>query len=205
MSIPKIKAVLFDYGGVIADEGFRNGLLAMAHDQGIDSDTMLNVARHAVYDSGFVLGTGTAGDFWQSMRSGAGLEGSDPVLTDRVLQGFVLRPWMIELVQYLHQQGYITGILSDQTDWLDWLNERDHFYDYFDHVFNSYYLGKGKRDPGLFNDISGRLQLSPAQILFVDDIENNVKRAQAAGWQTILYIDKASLLEKIRQITGVHD
>ena len=192
-----IKAVLFDYGGVIAEEGFRNGLLALAREQGLDTDTTLNVAKRAVYDSGFVLGQGKASDFWQSMRTGSGLRGSDTVLTQRILEGFVLRGWLIQLVRQLHQQGYITGILSDQMHWLDWLNARDHFYQYFDHVFNSYYMGKGKRDPDLFSDISERLALSPAEILFIDDIENNVIRAQAAGWQSIHYVDKATLLEKL--------
>ena len=200
MSNQLIKAVLFDYGGVIAEEGFRNGLLAMAHEQGLDIDTTLNVAKRAVYDSGFVLGWGTASELWELMREGSGLKGSDSVLTERILEGFVLRPWIITLIQQLHQQGYITGILSDQTHWLDWLNERDHFFDFFDHVFNSHHMGKGKRNPGLFNDIAEQLALSPAEILFVDDIENNVTRAQAAGCQTIHYVDKVSFLVMINRL-----
>ena len=72
------------------------------------------------------------------------------------------------------------------------LNERDRFFRYFDHVFNSYRLGKGKRDPTLFHDITECLALAPADILFVDDIKGNVERAQAAGWQAILYEDRAS-------------
>jgi len=194
MSYQMIKIVLFDYGGVIAEEGFRNGLMAMAHEQGLDIDTTLNVAKRAVYDSGFVLGWGTENEFWELMREGCGLKGSDSVLRKRILERFVLRRWIIKLVEQLHQQGYITGILSDQMHWLDWLNERDHFYEFFDHVFNSYTMGKGKRDPSLFNDIADQLALSPAEILFVDDIENNVKRARAAGWKTIHYVDKTSLL-----------
>jgi len=202
MSNQLIKAVLFDYGGVIAEEGFRNGLLAMAHEQGLDIDATLNVAKHAVYDSGFVLGWGTDTDFWKLMRQGSDLKGSDSALTAQILEGFVLRPWIIDLVQQLHRQRYITGILSDQTHWLDWLNERDHFYHFFDHVFNSYYMGKGKRDPGLFIDIAEKLALSPTEILLVDDIENNVTRAQAAGWKAIHYVDKASFLLTIEKLLG---
>lgn len=200
MSNQSIKAVLLDYGGVIAEEGFQNGLRAMAREQGLDVNTMMDVARRSVYESGFVLGWGTESAFWGSMREGTGLRGSDAALTKRVLEGFVLRPWLIERVRQWRAQGYITGILSDQMHWLDWLNERDHFFDYFDHVFNSYYLGKGKRDPGLFYDIAEQLALSPAEILFVDDIEGNVKRAQAAGWQAIRYLDKASFQETIDRI-----
>ena len=197
MSNHPIKAVLLDYGGVIADEGFQNGLRAMAREQGLDENMMMNVARSAVYDSGFILGWGTEDQFWQWMREGSGLKGSDAELTRRILDGFVLRPWMIERVQQLNAQGVITGILSDQSHWLDWLNERDQFFQFFDHVFNSYHMGEGKRNPGLFPDIAEQLVLPPSEILLVDDMKSNIERAQAAGWQGIHYVDKAGFLEMI--------
>jgi putative hydrolase of the HAD superfamily len=187
-----IKAVLLDYGGVIAEEGFRNALAAMAREQGLEARSVLLVARRVVYESGFVLGWGTEQTFWAAMRADSGLAGSDAELTQRVLDGFTLRPWIIERVRQWRAQGIVTGILSDQMHWLDMLDERDRFFRYFDHVFNSYHLGKGKRDPALFRDITERLALAPAGILFVDDIKGNVERAQAAGWQAILYEDRAS-------------
>jgi len=203
MSNHSIKAVLLDYGGVIADEGFQNSLRAMAREQGLDENTMMNVARSAVYDSGFILGWGTESEFWQCMREGSGLKGSDAELTRRVLEGFVLRPWMIERVQQLNAQGVITSILSDQSHWLDWLNERDHFFQFFAPVFNSYYMGKGKRDPDLFPDIAAQLSLTPNEILLVDDMKSNLTRAQAAGWQTIHYQDKAGFLVTIDKLLPV--
>jgi putative hydrolase of the HAD superfamily len=197
-----IRAVFLDYGGVIAEEGFQNGLREMAREQGLDGDALLQVAKYAIYDSGFILGGGTEGEFWRLMREDSGLQGSDSALTARVLGGFLLRPWMIETVQGLHARGFITGILSDQTHWLDWLNERDNFFRYFDHVFNSYHLGKGKRDPSLFHDITARLTLSPQEILFVDDMQSNVDRAQAAGWRTHRYLDKEVFLMELEGLLG---
>jgi len=196
MTNPRIKAVLLDYGGVIADEGFQNGLRVLSREQGLDGDATLQVAKRVVYDSGFILGWGSEEGFWQLMRNGAGLKGSDTELTQRVLEGFVLRRWMIEWVQQLHAQGYLTVILSDQSNWLDWLDQRDHFFQYFDHVFNSYHMGKGKRDPSLFHEIAEQLALSPSEILFVDDMQSNIARAQSAGWNTIRYLDKACFLEE---------
>lgn len=192
--------MLFDYGGVIADEGFQNGLRAMSYEQGIDVNTMMNVARSAVYDSGFILGWGTEEQFWNWMREGSGLQGSDTELTKRILEGFILRDWMIDLVQQLKAQGYITGILSDQSHWLDWLSERDQFFRFFDPVFNSYHMGKGKRDPGLFYELSEQLALSPNEILLVDDMKSNVERAQAAGWQAIHYVDKEDFMVRINTL-----
>jgi putative hydrolase of the HAD superfamily len=196
----KIKAVLLDYGGVLAEEGFQNGLRAISREQGLDGDATLQVAKYAVYDSGFILGQGTEADFWQSMRDGAGLQGSDAELNQRVLEGFILRPWMIQLVRELHAKGYLTVILSDQSHWLDWLERRDHFYQYFDHVFNSYHLGKGKRDASLFEEIAIKLSLPPNEILFVDDMQSNITRAQAAGWKTIRFLNKSDFLKQIESI-----
>lgn len=192
MSNQTIRAVLLDYGGVIAEEGFRNGLFDLAREQGIDPKTMHEVAKVAVYETGFILGWGSEATFWSVMRERTGLEGSDATLTRRILDGFILRPWVIEHVRRWRAQGVIAGILSDQSHWLDELDARDHFFAEFDHVFNSYHLGKGKRDPTLFDDIAKRLALAPAGILFIDDLQGNIERAQAAGWQTICSDDKAS-------------
>jgi putative hydrolase of the HAD superfamily len=126
------------------------------------------------------------------MRTDSGLRGEDAELTRRVLDAFVLRPWVIERIRRWRTSGYVTGILSDQMHWLDRLNERDRFFRHFDHVFNSYHLGKGKRDPTLFHDIAARLALPPGAILFVDDLQSNVERARDAGWQAVRYEDRAS-------------
>ncbi|MEJ2455844.1 MAG: HAD family phosphatase [Candidatus Thiodiazotropha sp.] len=195
-----IRAVLLDYGGVIADEGFQNSLRAISREQGLDGNATLQVAKYAVYDSGFIIGRGSEAEFWQAMRDGAGLKGSDTELTQRVLDGFVLRPWMIDWVEQLRVQGYLTAILSDQSHWLDWLDQRDHFFRHFDRVYNSYHMGNGKRDPNLFREIAAHLALSPGEILFVDDMQSNVMRARSAGWQAIRYLDKESFLALVEAI-----
>ena len=195
-----VKAILFDYGGVLADEGFRNGLKALASEQGLDVSQMPQHGMRAVYDSGFVLGRGTAADFWALLRQRTGLHGENETLTQRILEGFVIRPWMLELVAELKARGYVTGILSDQTDWLDRLEQRDRFYSRFDHIFNSFYLGKGKQEPTLFLEIATRLGLNPAEILFVDDDRGNVERAQECGYQVVQYINQQQFLTELEKV-----
>ncbi len=151
----------------------------------------------AVYDSGFVLGRVTESEFWSLMRQRTGLCGDDKVLTAKLLSGFIIRPWMLDLVAQLRAQGCITGILSDQTDWLDRLDAQYHFYHLFDRVYNSYYMGKGKHDPSLFDDVAVDLGLPVSAILFIDDNLDNVQRARASGMQGIQYIDRESFLKAI--------
>jgi len=202
MTAKAVDAVLFDYGGVLAEEGFRDGLVTFAKEQELNAEVMTNEGMKAVYDSGFVLGHGTASDFWKLLRQRTGLVGDNDELSKRILSGFMLRPWMIELVGQLHKQGYITGILSDQTYWLDTLNERDHFFDAFDHVYNSYYIGKGKQDSSLFNDVAKDLGLPLSKILFIDDNEGNIIRAREAGMQAIQFVDRQSFISALKQLTG---
>ena len=185
---------MFDFGGVIADEGFRNGLVALAKDQGLDADSMPAAGMRAVYDSGFVLGRGSAADFWALLRQRTGLSGEDKALTEKILSGFVMRPWMINTARQLRAAGYITGVLSDQTYWLDWLDARYHFYRVFDRVYNSYYLGKGKQDPTMFTDVAADLGMSPSTIVFIDDDAGNVERARSAGLQAVHYVDRQSFV-----------
>jgi putative hydrolase of the HAD superfamily len=199
----EIQAVLFDYGGVLAEEGFSNTLEALAKEQCLPVENMTAEGMQAVYDSGFVLGRGSESDFWKQLRERTGLNGDDSSLRTRVFDGFVIRPWILELVAQLKAKGYVTGILSDQTDWLDRLDARDHFYKYFDRIYNSYYLGKGKRDPSHFSDVAADLGLDPSAVLFIDDSKNNVATAIAAGMQAIQYIDRESLLKVLKHALGI--
>lgn len=193
----KIQAVLFDYGGVLAEEGFSNVLEALAREQNLAVDNMTLEGMQAVYDSGFVLGKGSESDFWKLLRERTGLHGDNAEHRDRMFQGFAMRAWMLTLVDQLRRQGYITGILSDQTDWLDRLDARDHFYKHFQHIYNSYYTGKGKRELSHFVDVAADLGLQPSAILFIDDSERNVATAKQAGMQAIQYVDRETLRQDL--------
>jgi len=196
----KIQAVLFDYGGVLAEEGFSNVLEALATEQNLAVHNMTQQGMQAVYDSGFVLGKGSESDFWSLLRERTGLHGDDAEHRGRIMDAFAIRPWMLELVAELRRQGYITGILSDQVDWLNRLDARDHFYSYFDHVYNSYYMGKGKRDPSHFIDVAADLGLEASAVLFVDDNKSNVDRAESVGMKGIQFVDRNTFMQQLKDI-----
>ena len=196
----KIRAVLFDYGGVLAEEGFSKGLEALAREQRLAVNDMTAEGMQAVYDSGFVLGKGSEADFWNLLRARTGLSGDDAALHDRMIEGFVIRPWMLALVERLKAEGYITGILSDQTDWLNSLDSRDGFFKYFDRIYNSFYMGKGKRDPTHFDNVAADLGLAPAAILFIDDNDANVAMARCAGMQALRYSERDSFFRSIHEL-----
>ncbi|BAO43600.1 HAD family hydrolase [Thiolapillus brandeum] len=202
-STDKPRAILFDYGGVLAEEGFRDGLSEWARRHGKDPRDVLEKAMDAVYESGYVLGTGSETQFWQLLQKKTGIRGDRHRVKQDILQRFRLRPWMLNLVDTLREKGYRVGILSDQTDWLEKLDERDHFFKHFDLVLNSYHLGMGKRNPEVFLKAADSLHLPPQQVLFVDDSPGNVQRARQAGLQGILFRNRGQFEEALQERLSV--
>jgi len=199
-SYPEIKVILFDYGGVLAEEGFREGLMAIGSSHGLSPDDFFETARTAVYDSGYVVGTAGESDYWALVRVQTGISTPDQALREEILNRFVLRPWMLEIAQHLRNQGCSVGILSDQTDWLDELDRRDHFFEKFDYIFNSYHMGIGKRDPRVFSLVVEQLEVPASNVLFIDDNEGNVERARSQGLTAIFYQDRDSFLGELQSL-----
>jgi putative hydrolase of the HAD superfamily len=194
------RAILFDFGGVIATEGFREGLQEIARRQMLDPLEVHLIGMDAIYDSGYIVGRGSEAGFWAMMRERTGLAGTDEELASEILARFVIRPRMLEAVRRLRRMGIITAILSDQTDWLERLDHRDLFYGEFDHIFNSYRLGKGKRDPSLFADVVVGLDIVPHEALFVDDMPANVERARDEGLQGMVFTDEEGFLAEMEKL-----
>lgn len=197
-----IRVVLFDFGGVLSKEGFQQGLQALAEEKQLDPAHIYHEGQKAVHGSVYVTGAGSEAEFWTLMRQRTGLVGSDAELTREILNRFILRPWMIEHVEQLHAAGYMTAILSDQTDWLERLDRHYHFSDAFDRVFNSYRIGKSKQAPSLFDDVLNTLEVEPGEALFIDDNAGHVQRAHERGLNVILFKSREDFETRLYSLLG---
>ena len=199
MKSQKIEAAVFDFGGVLADEGFRNGLYDIARVNNIDPENFAAQARELIHTTGYLTGESDESSYWDSLRTHTGICGDDSELKRTILQGFTLRKWMFDVLKKLSDNGVRLIILSDQTNWLDELEDKHHFFYRFEKVFNSYHTGKCKRDQSLFEDVMKILNLDPAAVLFVDDTKGHIERARAVGLNTIWFQDKEAFLAEMRQ------
>ncbi len=192
-----IEAVLFDFGGVLSEEGFKNGLKAIARLNGIDEETFVRTANDVVHACGYVIGKVPESTYWETLRETTGIRGDDQHLRNEILSRFSLREWMIDTVKRLKAVGVRVGILSDQTNWLDELDARDNFFRGFDYVFNSYHMGKSKKDPSHFEDVVRILNIEIHKVLFIDDDRGNCERAKQARLKVIHYMDREQFLHEI--------
>ena len=195
--------VIFDFGGVLAEEGFARGLRAIAARHGLGEVDFFNLAHDFIHTTGYLTGHADEHVYWQAIRNKTGISDEDTTLRNEILSRFILRSWMFDVVKILRASGIGIAILSDQTNWLDELNERDDFFKCFDVVFNSYHLGKSKVDPSHFSDTISRLDSAPDRLLFVDDNRAHCETARKIGVKTIHFIDRDLFLKEIERLCPV--
>ncbi|NJB67328.1 putative hydrolase of the HAD superfamily [Desulfobaculum xiamenense] len=187
-----VDAVIFDFGGVLANEGFFDGLAEMAHRTGKDTEFVTETAVDIIRGDGYAVHRIDEAEFWRRFRDRTGISGADDALRDELLSRFVLREHMFRRVDKLREAGYKVAILSDQTNWLEELEHRHGFYGKFDVVHNSWLTGYTKKDTEAFTGMLSALGVEPSRTLFVDDHAGHIRRAQALGLRTIHYTDRES-------------
>jgi putative hydrolase of the HAD superfamily len=191
--------ILCDFGGVLAEEGFREGLKAIAKEKGLNPDDFYKISSDLVYQTGYITGGCDEHSYWNAVRKKTGVRGADQEFREEILKRFRLRPKMTAVVEKIKSSGLIVAILSDQTNWLDELDLSTPFHHLFDYVFNSYHLKKTKRDPSIFKEICSLLGARPKEALFVDDNVENVKRAASQGLRTIHFKGAREFQKEIKK------
>jgi len=201
-----IDTVLFDFGGVLAEEGFRDGLAAIGRRSALAEEDVVRMGHELVLETGYVTGRARESLWWDALRTEAGIRGTDESLRREILERFVIRPRMLQLADRLRSGGIAVGILSDQTNWLDEIDERFGLYGRFDYIFNSFHMGKTKNDPAHFDDVLSLLNREAPQVLFVDDNAGHVGRARSRGWNALLFRDEAGVMAALTAfLRGVPD
>ena len=177
----EISLILFDFGGVIAPEGFQLGVLKLALEFGIPFEKMYELAgNRAALESGYSRGKISEKEYWKIL---AGLMGTDKDLMEYryvFLDNFQPRKDMMSLIKKL-RPDYDLGIFSDQTNWIYDLDEKYDFMKYFDYKFISFDTGYTKHDDQFYNMPSSRTDIKKENILVVDDKPRVIERVIKSG------------------------
>jgi len=193
-----VDTVLFDFGGVLAEKGFEEGLKTIALRNGLEEIPFLSMVFDVIHATGYLTGHSDEHTFWKVIRDKTGIMEQDETMRNDILSRFIPRPWMFDIVKKLKAAGVRVAILSDQTNWLDELDRKYDFFRLFDFVFNSYHVGKSKADPSHFVDTISRLDKAPERLLFVDDTGAHCETARNLGINAIQFIGWESFIRDIR-------
>jgi putative hydrolase of the HAD superfamily len=193
-----IKAVLFDFGGVLSEAGKHGSIRAwLGRVYGLDLDVskidevFFKMWRGQVSDEEFLAEinrrfpdapAATRDDFLKSMQT---FTRSEPVY---------------KLAAELREQGIATGILSNVFGiGVDALRAGG-FYDGFDPLLLSCEVGYAKPDPEFYQMGIDRLGVKPEEIIFVDDQQYVLDPAKAMGMHIVLATSPQQIVDDVQAI-----
>jgi putative hydrolase of the HAD superfamily len=185
-----VKAVLFDYGMVLSGPPDPAAWSRLRTITNLSEDLLHReywAHRHA-YDRGDL----TAETYWHKTATGAGITLTPTQLSDLIAADVdfwsTLNPPMLEWAERLQRAGIRTGILSNMPDAMEaGLRARHPWIETFDHHTWSHSLRLAKPEPAIYLHAAEGLNTPPANILFIDDRNENIEAALAVGMQAILY------------------
>ena len=212
-----IKAVLWDFGGVLTTSPFE-AFAAYERDHGLPAGFIrtLNATNPdtnawAGLERGHLDMTAFATAFEAEARAAGAELDARAVMS---LLGGQLRPAMIEAVRRCHEHlktGLLTnnftrsGDLGDAGDLGRSWESIGHqaVLEYFDVVVESSQAGHRKPDPEFYRIACDLLDIEPSEAVFLDDLGINLKPARAMGMQTVKVADPDEALEELEAIVGL--
>jgi epoxide hydrolase-like predicted phosphatase len=188
--VSEISAVVFDLGGVLTVPPF-TGVYAYEDEVGLPRDTLSAFFRGDPVMSRVERGEIPARDFWKYV--GKTVEERHGIRID--LRRFArlaetagaLEPRMIDLLRELHGRytlGLLTNNVKEATVWRDQLP-----HELFDVAIDSSAVGLRKPDSRIYELLLERLARPAAEVVYVDDFEENLPPAAALGFQTVHFED----------------
>lgn len=198
----RVSAVLFDFGMVLSGPPSPAAWKAMKDLLGVTED-VFHAAYWAPRDD-YDRGTLNADAYWSAVASAAGVTLNDADRTRLISLDVDLwtemNPSIIAWVQALHAAGVRTGILSNIGDAMaagirakfDWIEN-------FHHAVWSHELLMRKPEPAIYAAAVEGLGVPAEEILFLDDRQENIDAATAAGLQGVVYTNHSGFEREMRE------
>ncbi len=175
MDLP-IKAVFFDYFGVISSEGYWQ---LVKEDKNVGG-SFADLAKRM--NSGELSWV----DFVAKI---AQLTNQTPADVQRFYEAERINPEVVALADALHGR-YVTGIISNASNEffapLVTKGKLDHV---FDHIIVSSEIGVAKPDAYIYREACRRAGVQPEEAVFIDDIARNVDGAIRVGMRAVVFTD----------------
>jgi putative hydrolase of the HAD superfamily len=199
----KISAVLFDYGMVLSNVPEDLAWRQLEHV--LDAEQEAFQASYWKYRDAYDRGSLSAQTYWESVARDL----DTPIDAD-VLHALIdadTNVWtqpnveMMEWAARLNRAGIKTGILSNIGDAME-VGVRGRFpaLGEFTHHTFSHRLGIAKPDAAIYRHAVEGLGVPEGEILFVDDREENILAARAAGMVAVQYGGHGGFVEEMERM-----
>ena len=199
-----IRAVMFDFGGVISSSPF-DAFARLEAEHGLPPGFIRTVNATNPHDNAWArlergeLGVEEFGPEWAEEARGLGHEIDGRLVLERL--GGEIRPQMVAAIKTC-RATYKTACLTNNFALGETLvsEEVAAVYALFDAVLESRVLGVRKPDPRFYELACAALGVEPDESVFLDDLGINLKPARALGMRTIKVTDPDQALAELERV-----
>ncbi|HOA22816.1 MAG: HAD family phosphatase [Aggregatilineales bacterium] len=197
------RAVIFDWGGVLMRTEDYSPRHAWDARLGMPTGHVESVVHGIEAWQQAQRGEISVDAYWQAVGRELGLDGQALAeLRAGFYSGDRLNTALVELIRDLRTRGVLIGLLSNNTpDLTDALLEHQ-VHNLFDAQVISAEIGVMKPDPRPYELILQKLDVQPADALFVDDFIENVEAARTVGMAAVHYRPGMDLRREIEVWLG---
>jgi putative hydrolase of the HAD superfamily len=201
-----IRAVMFDFGGVVStspfeafarletEHGLPAGFIRGVNATNPDANAWAQLERGEIAVDVF-------GPEWAAEARALGHEVDGRMVLERL--GGDIRPQMVAAIKSC-RTTYKTACLTNNFGSVESVASKEvaAVFALFDAVLESRVLGVRKPDPRFYELACAAVGVQPEEVVFLDDLGVNLKPARALGMRTIKVTDPDQALVELEQILG---
>jgi putative hydrolase of the HAD superfamily len=199
-----VRGLLLDFGGVLTTNVF-DSFRAFSEREGLPPDTVKRTFREDREALALLRqlerGELSAEEFAPRFGARLGVADTEDLVT-RLFAGAGPDERMLSAVRTAHSAGIRTGLISNS--WGSGLSyDRDLLTELFDTVVISGDVGMHKPEPSIFLLAAERIDVPPAECVFVDDLRENCAGAERVGMTAILHRGADRTLPELERMLSV--
>ena len=195
-----IRAVIFDFGGVLVRMVDDRPRLKLAQELGIPLSQIDDLVFFSKTAQRASRGEITAASHWEAVRLALGIQPEQLVsFLDRYWSADDVNWELLDFIRNLHPR-YKVGLLSNAWDDLrQTMHARWDIDGLFDAMIISAEVKLVKPDPRIFQLALTRLGVQAGEAIFIDDIAENVDAARKEGLLAIQYLQTQNTLDELNR------
>ena len=202
--LERVTALLFDLGGVLIEADFDRAIQAWSASAGVEAETIGARFVHQECDEMHERGEVNFGEYCDFLRRSLGVELTDAEFEAGWISIYVGEmPNVRGIIERLRSSYSLFAFTNtNATHQAVWSTRFEDLLKPFSGIFVSCEMGLRKPEHAAFEDVIRRIGVPRGEVLFLDDLQENVAAAVNIGLQSVL-VRGISDIERVATALGV--
>ena len=196
----KIKAVFFDFGGVIQRTEYQAPRQQLAQRFGMEYEDIDNIVFNSPTAKQATVGDIPVNKHWEAVAKRLKVDKKEIEKVEaEFFAGDLLDLSILEYLRSLRPR-YVTGLISNA-----WSDMREYLIrkkidDAFEHLTISAEVGVAKPETKIYHLALEQAQVKAGEAVFVDDVLANIEACEAVGMKGIHFKDPHASMEQLKKL-----